>query len=245
MRYSTEVQVEIMGVSLPLKIYREKRRNFRYSITKRGVHLRMPFNAGPLDLLHHMAKIKEWIEQLMKTDPEVFRHFITSGYHSGKVLQIGERTYTLQIAEEDRRTHTAWLENGTIMLRLAQGTPAEGRVKVIRTLISRVVAADFLPEIKSRVYDLNKRTVNRPIRGVYLKYNTSNWGSCSTQGNINLSTRLLFAPRDVQDCVIVHELVHLVEHNHSDRFWGLLKQYVPDYETHEAWLREHSHRCQF
>ena len=63
--------------------------------------------------------------------------------------------------------------------------------------------------------------LNNLIKGIFLKYNHSNWGSCSHNGNINLSTRLLFAPEAVQDYVIVHELAHLVEPNHSDRFWAL------------------------
>jgi hypothetical protein len=115
------------------------------------------------------------------------------------------------------------------------------RAKAVQTLLSRILAADFREEIEERVHHLNRQTVNRPIRRIALKYNTSNWGSCSSDGNINFSTRLLFTPPHVQDYVILHELVHLVEPNHSDRFWATVAHYMPDYEQREQWLRENGH----
>ncbi|MCB0682671.1 MAG: M48 family metallopeptidase, partial [Saprospiraceae bacterium] len=63
--------------------------------------------------------------------------------------------------------------------------------------------------------------------------------------NINLSTRLLFAPPKVIDYVIIHELAHLVEMNHSRRFWDLVAAAMPDYEEQEKWLKKFGHRCDF
>jgi predicted metal-dependent hydrolase len=78
-----------------------------------------------------------------------------------------------------------------------------------------------------------------------LKYNQTNWGSCSTRGNINLSTRLLFAPDDVIDYVIIHELAHLLEMNHSNRFWNIVKKAMPEYREKEVWLKKNGHLCDF
>lgn len=107
------------------------------------------------------------------------------------------------------------------------------------------MAADFLPEIRKRVFELNDLYFQQPIQDVRLKYNSTNWGSCSAGRNINLSTRLLFAPDDVRDYVIIHELAHLVELNHSDRFWKLVSEVMPDYEEKEKWLRKNGHLCEF
>jgi len=70
-----------------------------------------------------------------------------------------------------------------------------------------------------------------------LKYNHSNWGSCSTRGNINLSTRLLLCPLPVIDYVIVHELAHLIQPNHSKAFWAEVAEVMPDWKTHAQWLK--------
>ncbi len=83
------------------------------------------------------------------------------------------------------------------------------------------------------------------MNNIFFKYNTSNWGSCSRKGNINISTRLLFAPEDVLEYVCIHELAHLIELNHSDRFWQLIQQVVPDYKKKIQWLKENTELCKF
>ena len=57
------------------------------------------------------------------------------------------------------------------------------------------------------------------------------WGSCSSKGSINLSWRLIMARGELIDYVVVHELAHLSEMNHSDRFWKIVGQYMPDYRA--------------
>jgi predicted metal-dependent hydrolase len=95
------------------------------------------------------------------------------------------------------------------------------------------------------VNELNFQFFKKPIKSVNFKYNHSNWGSCSQSGNLNFSSRLLFAPDDVQDYVIIHELAHLVELNHSDRFWKLVSDAMPNYAEKEKWLKVNSNACRF
>lgn len=71
-----------------------------------------------------------------------------------------------------------------------------------------------------------------------VKEQRTRWGSCSTRGNINLNWRLLFAPLDVIDHVIIHELCHLKHHNHSKAFWREIESIQPDYEGKKKWLKE-------
>ncbi len=66
----------------------------------------------------------------------------------------------------------------------------------------------------------------------------SRWGSCSTRGTISLSWRLLLAPSEVMDYVIVHELCHMKQRNHSPHFWKLVESILPDLSARRLWLRE-------
>lgn len=80
---------------------------------------------------------------------------------------------------------------------------------------------------------------------VTIKEQKSRWGSCSRKGNLNFNWRLLLAPPPVLDYVVIHELCHLKELNHSPRFWRLVAQTCPDYATHRAWLRRHGRELRF
>lgn len=64
------------------------------------------------------------------------------------------------------------------------------------------------------------------------------WGSCSSMGNLNFSYRLLFLPPEAIDYVIVHELAHLKEMNHSKRFWKIVENIMPDYNDRRKVIRE-------
>jgi predicted metal-dependent hydrolase len=67
------------------------------------------------------------------------------------------------------------------------------------------------------------------------------WGSCAAKGTVNFSWRLAMTPPEVMDYVIVHELAHLAELNHSARFWQRVSQIVPDHRLHRRWLRDNGH----
>lgn len=64
------------------------------------------------------------------------------------------------------------------------------------------------------------------------------WGSCSARGNLNFNWRLILAPSEVLDYVVVHELAHRREMNHSERFWKLVESVLPDYRERRKWLKE-------
>jgi hypothetical protein len=76
---------------------------------------------------------------------------------------------------------------------------------------------------------------------IRVSHATQRFGSCSSQGTISLSWRLIFAPVDIIDYVIVHELAHLDHHNHSPKFWGRVKEMMPDYEVRRKWLKTNHH----
>ena len=70
------------------------------------------------------------------------------------------------------------------------------------------------------------------------------WGSCSSKGTINFTYRLWFAPEPLRDYVVVHELAHLIEMNHSERFWSQVERVMPDYRQRRRLLREFQQRVE-
>lgn len=95
-------------------------------------------------------------------------------------------------------------------------------------------------KIGERCDHFSELTGHRPT-AVKISSARGRWGSCGIKGTINFTWRLALAPLPVIDYVVVHELIHLVERNHSARFWRRVAQVIPDHQTHRRWLRQNGH----
>lgn len=73
---------------------------------------------------------------------------------------------------------------------------------------------------------------------IEIRNQRTKWGSCSTTGTLGLNWRLMMAPVDVIDYIVIHELAHLQEQNHTDEFWSLVAEYDPNYQSHARWLQD-------
>ncbi|MBU6341811.1 MAG: M48 family metallopeptidase [Bacteroidetes bacterium] len=237
--------IRVHGTALPVHIKLDLLRGHRYSMNARSIRMRLPVTMTEKQLEDHLEACAVWVEDVLKQKPDLRAAYFGKTYQSGDVLTVGDRRYILDVEMHERVTNTARLIGDTISLTLNTQLGDWQRGRVVKTLLSRIVARDFQEEISRRVMDWNQRTFKMPIKTINLKYNHSNWGSCSSKGNVNLSTRLLFAPKSVQDYVILHELAHLVELNHSDRFWALVEMHMPDYQEKEKWLKKHRNECDF
>ncbi len=74
---------------------------------------------------------------------------------------------------------------------------------------------------------------------ITIRMQKSRWGSCSAKGNLNFNCLLMRAPEEILDYVIVHELCHRKEMNHSDRFWAEVEKVMPSYKERRKWLKDH------
>lgn len=233
------------GIELPVEVTLERRRDTRFGITAKRVTLRMPTGVQPDFIQRQLAELEIWVSKVLLEKPALREPFLGKTYQTGDLLVVGRRQYLLDVSIGERGSHSGKLVGGTIRLQLSNKANPSQLTRAAKTLLSRIVAGDYYPEVYRRVLDWNDRTFRKPIKSVNLKYNHSNWGSCSAHNNVNLSTRLLFAPEEVQDYVILHELAHLVELNHSDRFWALVEHYMPDYMEKEKWLKLNRSKCDF
>jgi len=86
---------------------------------------------------------------------------------------------------------------------------------------------------------LHARALGVDIAAVKIADNRYRWGSCTPHNNINFNWRLIKAPMFVIDYVIVHELAHLIEGNHTPRFWNIVYAQTPTMEKAKGWLKEH------
>ena len=238
--------MEVQGKQVPVKVYHEHRQNVRASFGKQSVILRLPYMLTPQQQKEQLNWFSNWVQEQLENHVALRARFFWEGISGWRCVE-GWRTRICFCALTFwiRKTHSARLKNSVIHLQLSKNDTEAHLQKAIKHLLSRVVGQDFKPEIRRRINELNNMHFQIPVQNVSFKYNQSNWGSCSNKGNLNLSTRLLFAPNDVIDYVIIHELAHLIELNHSDRFWKLVADAMPEYKEKEKWLKENGHLCHF
>jgi predicted metal-dependent hydrolase len=148
-----------------------------------------------------------------------------------------------------------WRDGGAVMLR---GEPvrlevsiAEGRTVVRyggRSLRAPAGAVDLRPYVEADLRVLARAELGARLRelaaahaltvtGISIRNQKSRWGSCSREGRIALNFRLIQMPPHVSDYVLLHELMHLKQQNHSMRFWRLVESVCPDFRAAERWLK--------
>ena len=141
-----------------------------------------------------------------------------------------------EIIERFIREHEAWIirkrqewslsgNNRDDMSGLPPIETKEGKAK-IRQYIERQV--EYYAKIVGVTYGR-----------ISMRNQKTRWGSCSSQGNLNFNNRLLFVPKELVDYVVVHELAHRKEMNHSNAFWNVVEKYMPDYKERRKKLREY------
>lgn len=238
--------LEIEGVHFPIAIHVEKRKSVRVSLGRSGGIVRLPRSLDKESVLKHLDLARKWLRDNAFSNEEYKNRFSSRTITSGKTYALLGEQFVVEVKEEERATGRSRIKaDGKIEVLLPKGLEVLEGNMMLRRLISRSIGSYFLPKITERVHALNDLYFQQQISTVRLKYNRSNWGSCSSKDNINLSTRLLFAPPKVIDYVIIHELAHLLEMNHSQRFWTHVRNAMPDYKEQEQWLRTHGSKCDF
>ncbi|MDQ2785116.1 MAG: M48 family metallopeptidase [Chloroflexota bacterium] len=129
------------------------------------------------------------------------------------------------------------LEGQAFAITVAAATAARPALEGWLREAARVAIAS---QVASRAKEMNLAYGSVTIRD-----QKTRWGSCSRVGNLNFNWRLVLAPPAVLDYVVVHELAHRVELNHSARFWRVVARYCPTYNEHRVWLRTHGAELRF
>lgn len=98
--------------------------------------------------------------------------------------------------------------------------------------------------LQERVSEISEKMKLKPTSVVYRSQKTR-WGSCNSKGQLSLNWRLSFAPIEVIDYVVAHELAHLKHYDHSPKFWALVEKHLPNYKKPQRWLKSHQYEADF
>ncbi len=200
----------------------------------------VPRSEGRAFLLSRETWIREKIAELrlrLAEQPECASEHLK--WDGSDVLLLRGREVTLRLfAARVRKSGVRLCEN-TIELFVPPGWLAQP-ARLERLLRERLKRA-ALEDAQHLLHEEAQR-LGVPYGGPRIADQKTLWGSCTAQGLISLSWRLVMAPPAVFRYVAVHELCHVRHHDHSERFWRLVARQMPGFETHRRWLRENGPR---
>ena len=212
------------------KIIRQRRKTVSLEVTPRATLIvKAPYYLTDYDIDTVLKRHIRWIEKRIK-NIETVPNFREKEFVSGESFLYLERTYRLFIVGKQKEALK--FDNNFY---LAENKRPKAREIFINWY--KKAAQDF---ILKRV-DMYSKEIGVEYKSVKINSAKKRWGSCSRNGNLNFSYRLIMAPVSVIDYVVVHELCHLIERNHSKKFWRNVKVVLPHYEKEKLWLKENGH----
>ena len=214
---------------IPYQLVRSSRKTISLQITDAGTVLVRAPKRCPRSYIDQFVQSKEdWIQSRLAQVQNALATRQDFRLKNGDILLFCGREFHVQLTAERRGSLD--LEQGTITL-------PDAPVTEIAPMVERLYRRGGLEWVTDRLaYWADQMNVT--FGKVNLSSAVRRWASCSANGNIHVSWLLLFAPADAIDYVLIHELCHRVEFNHSPAFWRLVAQYKPDYPVQKNVLRQ-------
>ena len=219
--------VVLDGQQVPLDVQINKRaRNISVRVDERtgGVELVLPRFVAKSEGLAFVREKTHWIlRQLRDLPPRV-------PFEDGAVIPVLGEDHVIMHRPDERGT--VWVEPAERTINVAGDAPHVSRR--VTDWLKKEARSEINARANAAAEALDKRILKIQIRD-----SRSRWGSCSEDARLSFSWRLMMAPENVLTYVVAHEVAHLVELNHSDRFWRLVDQLCPGNEPAKYWLKRH------
>lgn len=237
-------QIDLDGHTIPYHIHRSQRAS-RLTLKfgpQDGLQVVVPsqLSLAPEEIEKLLHSKKHWILRYWLRYPQLAlppkQHFT-----DGDLLLYLGRRYPLALTYKSNGKRLV-VQGITPQQQLGVGLPERFRLEQDADAITQALEAWYWEQAST--YILPRATQLATSHGfrfgkATIRDQKTRWGSCSSQGNLNFNWRLMMAPPEVIDYIILHELCHLKQMNHSRQFWQLVESHCPGYQTQETWLTRH------
>lgn len=210
------------------RLKRSRRRSFALCVDARGVRVNVPSSAQLTEIEGFILAHEGWlIKKIESQSLQAQRQQFVAV--DGALFPILGQPCRLRLMDQGRGARWTLAEDGLEELRLGRVTdPSQALIQALR--------ARALPWFVGRVADYCQ-VLGQPVPHVSLSSARTRWGSCSTRSGIRLQWRLLHLSPALGDYVVAHEVAHLIEMNHSPRFWSVVEHLYPDWRAARLSLR--------
>ena len=220
--------------NFPYEVIRTKRKKSATIKVEEGkVQVIIPESLSPKRLEFLLREKTPWIHKKLHEYSQI-QPVKAKEYISGECFTYLGRNYRLKLTGYD--SGEVKLNGGQFVLGGDARLSGDEKTGFVRDSLLEwyfTHAKEKLGE-KTRRY---AKLIGVEPKSVMVKSYKSRWGSCSSKGDITYNWKIIIAPHRIVDYVVVHELCHMLHHNHSDQFWKSVERFFPDYEECREWLK--------
>lgn len=229
--------VEINGVEVPVIMTETPTLTASARFSNGTIRIRVPGRMRHEEKGEVYKKLKHRLAMKLSKLPAGRLEAREAVFGDGQVVKLMGHSFTISVAEGKGRRASARVSDGSVKIYLAGDNAAGRGTNSVNALAAKALCIAAKPLAIKRTAELNSLNYNLRFNRISVRNQRTKWGSCSRKSkNISFSLKLMFAPQEIIDSVILHELAHLRECNHSRRFWRLLETADPMYKEHKRWL---------
>ncbi len=223
----------VEAAEYPIRVIKSNRRSVSIKVHRDlSLELRVPLRFKSSELPMLIRQYQDWIEK-KRVEISSLPQPKECVFSSGETVSILGKNYPVVI-EIGKRLHASFTGGSVVLVVKAGSTP-----DVIQKLGMKWYIGYAREVIESRVRHFMSLFPNSPNR-ISIKSMRTRWGSCSSARHLNFNWKLVMLPLPVLDYVVIHEMCHMLQMNHSAKFWAEVEKRDPNFKAHRLWLRHYS-----
>lgn len=198
------------------------------------VTVTVPYSISELQIEAIVEKKSDWIRMRLESNLGKEPLFRPRHYETGEYFPYLGKNYRLEV-REGLSMHVS-VQDDSMIIWVPSELDNEARRAAAASQLSKWYRLRAREKLEEYVKSYSIKVGAQPKR-ISVKDLKSRWGSCSSRGGISFNWRIVMAPLEIIEYLVVHEMCHLVHHNHSPNFWALVASFVPDFRARKDWLR--------
>jgi predicted metal-dependent hydrolase len=209
----------------------------------KGFTVRAPKGMKKEDIIKNLHRKEKWIINNLDKMTEILKYDSIKEFVSGEKFLLRGRRYALKVSKSKKELPSLEFKKSQFKAIVPSQFSETQYESLLRPLFIKFYKDRAEMIIRGRVNKYLKYFNKEPKKIIIAELNNK-WGSCSKNNQMRFNWRIVLAKTSIIDYVVVHELCHMIQKNHSDKYWKELKRILPEYEKQKEWLRENSELLQ-